>query len=279
MIGITTWAVGNLIVRDTELEAARLALWRYVIAAVLYGGWHLWRVGPLSWTGARIAAPAAVAITVEIALFFAAIQRTTVANVTVIGSLVPLLLVGIAVRRYQERVPLPVLVAAVIGLAGVAAVVYGSTGVVGWSAGGDLLAIAALFFFAAYFVFGKEARTSLGAVSLQTYTMLIGIPVLAVACWLTIGSAAPPPADQWVYPIGLVALPTTGHLLVNWAHQHVTLTFTSLLTLAVPVLSAIGAWLAFGEALTALQILGMAVVMGVLAFVVVEGERGRFRSG
>ena len=278
MVGVTTWAIGNLIVRDTELQGPRLALWRYIIAAVLYTGWHLWRVGPLSMSDARIAAPAAVAITLEIALFFTAIQRTTVANVTVIGSLVPLLLAGIAVRRYGERIPPAVVVASIIGLAGVAAVVYGSTAAVGWSLGGDALAVIALLFFAAYFVLGKEARRSLAAISLQTYTMLIGVPVLVVVCLLTIGTVAPPPADQWVYPIGLVALPTTGHLLVNWAHQHVTLTFTSLMTLAVPVLSAIGAWLAFREALTTMQVAGMAVVLTVLAFVVVEGERGRFRT-
>lgn len=278
MVGVTTWAIGNLIVRDTELQGSRLALWRYIIAAVLYTGWHLWRVGPLSMSQARIAAPAAVAITLEIALFFTAIQRTTVANVTVIGSLVPLLLAGIAVRRYGERIPPGVVVAAFIGLAGVAGVVYGSTAAVGWSLGGDALAVVALVFFAAYFVLGKEARRSLAAVTLQTYTMLIGVPVLVVVCLLTAGTVAPPPADQWIYPIGLVALPSTGHLLVNWAHQHVTLTFTSLMTLAVPVLSAAGAWLVFGEALTTMQVLGMAVVLMVLAFVVVEGERGRFRT-
>lgn len=278
MVGVTTWAVGNLIVRDTELDGPRLALWRYVIAAVLYTNWHLWRVGPLRLTQARLAAPAAIAITLEIALFFTAIQRTTVANVTVIGSLVPLLLAGIAVRRYGERIPPTVVVGAAIGLAGVAAVVYGSTAAVGWSLGGDALAFAALMFFAAYFVLGKEARKSLGAVTLQTYTMLIGVPVLVVVCLLTTGTVAPPPADQWVYPFGLVALPTTGHLLVNWAHQHVTLTFTSLMTLAVPVLSAAGAWMAFQEALTIMQVAGMAVVLVVLALVVVEGERGRFRT-
>lgn len=278
MVGVTTWAVGNLIVRDTELEGPRLALWRYVIAAALYTGWHLWRVGPLRFAQARIAAPAAIAITLEIALFFTAIQRTTVANVTVIGSLVPLLLAGIAVRRYGERIPAGVVTAGVIGLGAVAAVVYGSTEAVGWSLAGDALAVIALLFFAAYFVLGKEARRSLAAVTLQTYTMLIGVPVLVVVCLLTGSTAAPPPAEQWLYPIGLVALPSTGHLLVNWAHQHVTLTFTSLMTLAVPVLSAAGAWLTFGEALTTMQVVGMAVVLAVLAFVVVEGERGRFRT-
>ncbi|MDH3293045.1 MAG: DMT family transporter [Acidimicrobiia bacterium] len=276
--GVVFWSLGNLIVRDAELDGPRLALWRYVIAAVLYSVYHIRRVGPLKWSEARVAAPAALAITIEIAFFFTAIQRTTVANVTVIGSLVPLVLAGVAVKRFGERIPVPVMVAAPFGLAGVAAVVWGSGSAVRWSLAGDALAVGALLFFAAYFVLAKEARQALSTVALQTYTMIIGIPVLVVASFLVGGTAAPPSGLQWLFPVGLVAVPTTGHLLVNWAHQHVTLTFASLMALGVPVLSAAGAWLVFGDALNRTQVVGMIVVVAVLAFVVLEGERGRFRA-
>ncbi len=278
MVGVLFWSLGNVIVRGTELEGPRLALWRYIIAAVIYTGAHLWQAGPLNWRDARIAAPAAVAITVEIALFFTAIQRTTMANASVIGSLVPLVLVGIAVRRYKERVPFSVIVATLFGLAGVAAVVYGSASAIRWSLSGDLIAIAALALFAAYYVFAKEAREELSTFSLQTYTMLIGIPVLVVASLLIAGTARPPSGQQWLYPIGLVIFPTSGHFMVNWAHNHVTLTFTSLMALGVPVLSTFGTWLVHGDALTALQVGGIVTVVAVLAYVVVEGERGRFTA-
>ena len=109
--------------------------------------------------------------------------------------------------------------------------------------------------------------------------MIIGIPVLVAASFLVGGTAAPPSGAEWLFPIGLVLVPTTGHLLVNWAHQHVTLTFASLMSLGVPVLSAAGAWLVFGDALNLLQVMGMVVVSAVLAFVVLEGERGGFRGG
>jgi drug/metabolite transporter (DMT)-like permease len=276
--GVVFWSLGNLIVRDADLDGPRLALWRYVIASVLYSTYHVWRVGPLRWSEARVAAPAALAITIEIAFFFTAIQRTTVANVTVIGSLVPLVLAGVAVKRYGERISVPVIVAAVLGLAGVGAVVWGSASAVRWSLGGDILAVGALLFFAAYFVFAKEARATIATITLQTYTMIIGIPVLVLASFLVGGTPAPPAGAQWLFPLGLVALPTTGHLLVNWAHRHVTLTFASLMALGVPVLSAAGAWLVFGDALNGTQVAGMVVVVLVLAFVVREGERGGFQG-
>ena len=278
MTGVLFWSLGNLVVRDAELDGPRLALWRYIIAAGLYTAYHLRRVGPLSLADARVAAPAALAITIEIALFFTAIQRTTVANVTVIGSLVPLVLAWVAVKRYGERIPVPVMVAAVFGLAGVGAVVWGSAAAVRWSLTGDALAVGALLFFAAYFVFAKEARGRLSTASLQTYTAIIGIPVLIIASFLVGGTAAPPSGAEWRFPLMLVALPATGHIMVNWAHRYVTLTFASLMALAVPVLSAGGAWLAFGDALNGSQVVGMVVVLLVLAFVVVQGEQGRFRS-
>ncbi len=276
--GVTCWSVGNLIVRDTTLDGPQAALWRYVIGAVLYSTVYRIAVGPLRWSHAVTAAPAAVAIAIEIALFFTAIQRTTVANVTVIASLLPLLLMGVAVRRYKESIPPLVVAATAAGVAGVAAVVLGSSSSVRWSTSGDLLAVAALVFFAAYFLAAKEARAGLSAFALQTYSMIIGIPVLVGACLVLGADLAAPVGSAWLHPIGLVAVPSTGHLLINWAHRHVTLTFTSLMTLSVPVLSAGGAWAVFGEELNVTQVAGMVVVLVVLAVVVVEGERGRFRD-
>lgn len=278
IIGVMCWSLGNLIVRDTPLDGPQAALWRYVIGAVLYGVVYRLSTGPLRLSHALVAAPAAVAIAIEIALFFTAIQRTTVANVTVIAALLPLLLMGVAVRRYRETVPPSIVMATVIGVGGVAAVVLGSSDSLRWSASGDLLAVGALVFFAAYFLTAKEARAELSTFALQTYSMIIGIPVLVVSCVVLGADLSPPSGSAWLHPIGLVAVPSTGHLLVNWAHRHVTLTFTSLMTLAVPVLSAGGAWLAFGERLNAVQVGGMAVTMMVLAIVIVEGQRGRFRA-
>ena len=71
----------------------------------------------------------------------------------------------------------------------------------------------------------------------------------------------------------LLAVPGTGHYLMNWAHLHVSLTLTGFLTLAIPVLSAAGGWLVLDQRLTVVQVLGMAVVLSTLVVVVRRDAR------
>jgi len=272
-IAVTFWSIGNLIVRGTELTGPQIAFWRYLLAAILYGLGHHFFVGPLRWVDFRAAAPMGVVLAIEIALFFVAIKSTTVANVTVIGALTPLLLFGVASRRFAEHVPLRVVAATVLAVAGVAAVVFGSTDGASWSLKGDALAVAALVFFAAYFALGKAARETLSGITLQTHSLIAGVPVLAVVFGADSGGFPVPPSGQWWYVLGLVALPGTGHLLINWAHAHVSLTLVSLMTLAVPVLSIAGAAVLFDEGLVVVQVAGIAVVLAVLSFAIVETSR------
>ena len=271
---VVFWSIGNMIVRGTELTGPQIAFWRYLIAAVLYAvGHHLW-VGPLRWADFVLAAPMGIALAIEIVLFFIAIKVTTVANVTVIGALTPLLLFGVAARRFGERVSARVVGATVLAVLGVSAVVFGSVEGSGWSLRGDLLAVGALVFFAAYFALGKAAREQLSGITLQTHSLLAGTPVLALALAVESGGTLPAPqGGQWWYVAGLIAFPSTGHFLVNWAHAHVSLTLVSLMTLGVPVLSILGAALLYDEGLAAAQVVGVVVVLLVLGFAIVETSR------
>ena len=60
---------------------------------------------------------------------------------------------------------------------------------------------------------------------------------------------------------------------MNWAHLHVSLTLAGLLTLAIPVLSTVGAWLVLDQRVAVPQVVGMAVVLGALVLVVRQDAR------
>jgi drug/metabolite transporter (DMT)-like permease len=77
----------------------------------------------------------------------------------------------------------------------------------------------------------------------------------------------------------LLAVPGTGHYLMNWAHLHVSLSVTGLLILGIPVMSVLGAWLILDQHLTSVQALGGVVVLGVLAGVVRRDARMASRGG
>lgn len=274
-VTVVFWSVGNLIVRSSTLTGPQVAFWRYLIAACLYSIFHLARVGPLRWSDMVKAAPTAIAISLEIVAFFIAIKQTSVANATVIGSLMPLLLFGVAMRRFAERVPLTVIAATVLSLIGVVAVVFGGPNGAELNVAGDAFAVLALVLFAAYFTFAKIARETMHSFTLQTHSLLIGIPIILAVTLIDSGELVVPSGDQWWPVFGLIAFPTTGHLLINWAHGHVSLTLSSLMTLGVPVLSIGGAAIFFNESISVVQGMGILVVLSVLSWAIVQTNKIR----
>ena len=270
---VVLWSIGNLIVRGTDLTGPQIAFWRYLVAAFIYSVGHHVFVGPITWADFVKAAPTGIVLALEIAAFFVAIKNTTVANVTVIAALTPLLLFGVATHRFGERISFRVIAATILALVGVFAVVFGSSSGTTWDPVGDGLAVVALVLFAAYFTLGKIARSSLSGITLQTHSLIAGTPILLAVLVLDSGAAPVPSSGQWIYVMGLVVFPSTGHLLINWAHEHVTLTLMSLMTLGVPVISVIGARVFFDETVVAIQVAGIVLVLTVLAFAIVETSK------
>ena len=69
--------------------------------------------------------------------------------------------------------------------------------------------------------------------------------------------------------LAVLAVPGSGHIVMNWAHAHTTLMLTSLATLTMPVISTVGAWVFLDQGVTALQMIGIAIVLAALAYVVI----------
>ena len=86
-------------------------------------------------------------------------------------------------------------------------------------------------------------------------------------------------ASTWGWILFMVALPGSGHFLMNWAHEYVPLTVTSLLTLSTPVIAAVGAALVLHEPLLLMQAVGMAVVLIGLGVVVRRRSRSQSADG
>jgi drug/metabolite transporter (DMT)-like permease len=205
-------------------------------------------------------------------LMFSALQETTVANATVITALQPLVIIALADRMFGERFRSDLLLATLVTLGGVALVIFGSTSTPAWSGRGDALAFGALVAWVWYFPASKRAREHLDALTYQTVVLIVALPIAAFFALLTTGSVGRPTAAQWIGILAMVLLPGTGHLLMNWSHAHIALTLASILTLSVPVLSTIGAAAFLGEPVVALQVVGMAVVVVGLGWLIRHHE-------
>jgi drug/metabolite transporter (DMT)-like permease len=125
---------------------------------------------------------------------------------------------------------------------------------------------------ALYFAASKRARVTLPALDYQAHLVIVATIVVLPGALAADGAFIPSP-DRWWWILGMVAVPGTGHLLVNWAHAHVPLGLVSLLTLVSPVVGTGVAALVFAEEkILPLQVVGMAVVLAALAVIVRRGH-------
>ncbi len=254
-------------VRVIEMPALSLAFWRVVLGAIAYSAILMARGQPLRWTPLRACTPVAVLTSAWLVVFYEALKSTTIANVTMIGALLPVILLGTASRRFGEPISMRLIGLAVLAVAGTALVLVGSSSTLTWSARGDGLSVVALILWALVFALSKEIRQQVGAVEFQASVWIVGALVLGPVTAVS-GGFEWPSAANWAWVTAMLAVPGTGHFLMNWSHRHVRLTVTSMITLASAPLSMIGAAVFLEEPIVAAQMVGAVVVVAALSAVI-----------
>jgi len=262
------WSAGNVMVVKVPMPGMQIAFWRIFLGAIVYSVAVYASGRSLNREAMVASAPAGVVIGLEIGAFFVALKHTTVANVTVLAAFTPLVLLGVAARQFAETVTRFLVIVTVVATGGVGLAIFGSTRHTAWNPRGDFLAIVAMLLFAAYFALSKRARVSVGALEFQAWIWIVGAVTLAPFALIDAGGVDLPTWRQWAWLAALLAIPGTGHLAMNWAHPKVRLVVASMLTLAIPVLSTLGAVVFLDETIGTAQVAGMAVVLVVLAVVV-----------
>ena len=202
------WSAGNIMVRSFDMPGVQIAFWRILLSASLY--WLFLRARGRTLTlalSSELAVPTAIAISVEIAVFFVAIKQTTVANATIIGSLQPIVLLAV-LSRFGEKVT-----ARPDGH-------HGHCGGRGRPGGcrivepddlespRRLLSVVALVLFSAYFFYAKKARATVPAFEFQTAVWIIGaVTLLPVALIDAGGSGVAQPATNGCGSSGCSSFP------------------------------------------------------------------------
>jgi drug/metabolite transporter (DMT)-like permease len=211
-------------------------------------------------------------------LYFSSLKLTTVANVTIIGALQPVLVLLLAGRMFGEAVTISSVAWAAVAFSGTALVVLGSSAAPTWSLLGDTIATINLFAFTAYFLASKRIRATVGAWEYVVgMTTVSGLGMLLVA--LTTGQdLGSPSGADWLLLLAIAIFPgSIGHALTNWAHPHITAFVASMILLAVPVIAAAGAYAFLGEPVAGLQIFGGAVVLLSVGMIVASARRASVR--
>jgi drug/metabolite transporter (DMT)-like permease len=274
---VVVWGISAIAIKQVDdLSGLGVACYRIWLGAVIVTVAFVATGGRLSWKLVRTSLLGGLAFTVDLVLFFVAVQETSIANATIIGALQPVLVLAIAAPLFGERARVAEVAWGGVAVAGTVLVVVGGDGGGANSLRGDLLAVGALFAWTAYFVCTKQARQSLSAFEYLTGMAIVSAVAVVPLPLIFDGTLGTTSVDGWLTIVYLTVVNgLLGHFLMAYAHGHVTLLTISLLTLGIPVISAAGAAVLIDEPLTALQVIGMIVVLSALAMVSLATERHR----
>ncbi len=259
--GNAALALGPLWVRLADSGPVSAGFWRLALAIPVF-------VVLARMNGQRLLGHSRSAILAIVAagLFFGTdlaswhlgIERTRLGNATLFGNSGSILLVAfglIALRRAPRRLEWLAFAAAIAG----SAILLGRSLELGRETLiGDLLCLFAGFLYTFYILLAQRARADLGGWTVLVYASLAGLPVV-LGTALYLGEPVWP--GDW-RPIIALAFTSQviGQGLLVYALRHFSPFIVGLALMTQPALGVAVGWGIFGEVLSPLDFLGMALV-------------------
>lgn len=275
---VLLYSTGPVLVRAAEASGVTFAFWRLWIGVGGLGvALLLQRIGRnivadkglddletlnVSRAGLLLTALAGTAFGAHQLMVFSALKLTTVADVTLISSLTPIVVGLMAVPLFGER-PGPGFrmgaAAAIVG--SLIVVVAGSVGDIG-EPRGMALALGNVVFFSIFFVISKQSRSHLGVLPFLIGTMLIAAVFVSIYSALT-DEVVMVVTNRDIVLCAVVALGPglIGHALMTWSLQFVPANIPPVMRLSQPVLASLFAWAWLGERVAEAHVAGGALML------------------
>ncbi len=275
---IVTLSSGSTVVKWGEAPGTVIAAWRLVGASLAW--WVVLLVrrrrrgtpfpSKETW---RAVGPAGVFFGLDLAIFFAAVNETSVAHAEFIGALTPLVLLPIAVVAFRERPNPRALPFGLVTLAGLGIVIFAGSSSGTATVRGDLMAGMAVCCWVGYLVFSRRARATVGVVDFMSTVMPIGLLFATPAAMLDAGGKLwPLDGRAWV-AVAILSVTTgmVGHALIATAQRLLEVGTISVMQVAQPAAAVCWAYFVLGETIVAAQIPGMfLVIAGLVGFTVLQ---------
>lgn len=272
--GVLIVSTASILIRWAQAEGVpslAIAAWRLALAALM--------LAPLVWFKARteiaalprtrlgLALASGVFLALHFASWIASLEYTSVASSVALVTTNPVWIALFSLLVLGERIPALRLAAVVLALAGSGVILWADSGSASATAPkpalGNTLALIGSLTVCGYLLIGQKLRAGM---SLIAY---IGLVYTCAALCLMAAALASGTALSgystvaWACLAGMALGPQLmGHGAFNYALKHVTPTTIALTVLGEPVGSALLAWLLFGEAVSAVKLAGMALLLG-----------------
>jgi drug/metabolite transporter (DMT)-like permease len=280
-VAVVSFSTSSPLIKWSESTGSVVAFWRMIGAVI---GW--WTV--IAITRVRSGRPAPTAATwrlalapglafgANIALFFTAITKTSIAHAEFITALTPLILLPAGAFFFGERPNWNALRWGLISIFGVSLVLFFGPEQGASSLSGDVLMIGVIALWTTYLLTSKRARAAgVGTLDFMACMMPIGVltagPIAAIIAGSDVFGLT---AKGWLVVLILTLL--TGmlsHGCIVFAQQHLPVATISIMQTAQPALAVFFAFLILDEAVRAPQVVGMALVITGLALFTLASSR------
>jgi len=269
-------ALGAMLIRLADTGPVASAFWRMTIAfpLVLIVA-VIWRGPRISWTPGlvTIVAASGVLFAADLASWHLGVMMTKLANATLFGNSASLIfpIYGFLIARMwpTHRQAAALFLAAI----GAALLMGRSAELSPKNLIGDLLSLLAGVFYAAYFIVIIRARSALAPLPLLAATTLAAAIPLLPAAWL-LGERILP-GNWWPLIALAVGSQALAQGLTIYVLGRLSPVIIGLSLLTQPVVAALAGWIAFGETLGALDLVGAGLVGLALALVLQPARPNR----
>lgn len=246
----------------TELPAAQSAFVRFGWGVVFL----LPTLGPMLRAGfppgtLRLFGWRGVAHTAAVVLWFYAMARIPVAEVTAIGYLNPVLVTLGAALFFGEALAMRRIVAVGVALVGALIVIRPGLREV---TDGHLAQLGAACFFAVSYLFAKRLSQQVPAgaiVGVLSVTVTLGLLPLAIWVWVPMSVA------QWLWLALVAGFATGGHYAMTRAFRAAPLAVTQPVTFLQLIWATLLGALVFGEGVDVFVLLGGAVIIAAISYI------------
>lgn len=264
-MAVLAFSVSSSLVKLSETPGSVIAFWRMIVTAFVWQGILLATGRRTTLTHLKIALVPGILFGLNLAMFFTAVTRTSIAHAEFLGSMTPLILIPAGALFFHERVQWTSMAWGLMAIAGIAVVLFTSPSTSDATLAGDLIVLGAMVLWASYLLTTKHVRQRMDVIEFMAAVTPIAavslIPVMAVR-----GGVGDMDGTSWAVVLALTFLTGTGaHGMIVFAQRSLPIATIGVMQIAQPALAVMWAAILLDETIRPLQIVGMAMVLSGLA--------------
>ncbi len=272
-VGVVAISCAAVLIRLADAPPLAIAAFRLGIASLVLLPLGLSLAGSeirgLLTSQWRLLLLAGVLLALHFALWIASLSYTSVASSVVLVTATPLFVALASWIVFHERVRKATFLGIALSLAGASLIGYAGFRQADSALSGNVLALSAAIAMAGYLLVGRRLRRNAGLLAYTSVVFTVAALVLLSAAAVTGTPLRGYSTATYGAMLALALVPQLmGHVSLNWALRYLPATMVTVAVLGEPVGASFLAWVALGEAPTALEFSGgVLMLLGVaLAF-------------